>query len=111
MTLIIVLSLVIIAAVLLVPFVTLNIDGKSFFTNENNLITFSKYVTLDQSARIFVLNSSVTDSTTDNFIITYDNGKKTANAKLNIKKLVAAMNKDPNGTIVKTNILHTMYLV
>jgi len=110
MTLIAVLSVVVLAAVLLVPFVTLNVDGPSFMSNKNNVSTFENYV--DKN---FVLLPSVTDSTSDNFNITFDNGKKSANVKLNIKKLLAAMelsNKTKSASFpVKTNILHTMYLV
>jgi len=55
---------------------------------------------------------TLTDSTTDTFDLV--SGSKTLSAKLNVKKLFAALNKLPDNPTtlqVKTNLLHTMYEV
>lgn len=108
-------SVLIIVVILFFPFGVIQVDAIAF--GKDNATTIGKYFcdlsgnhpSFSGDTGVDYTPCNFTDSTTDTFKITYNQGK-TSNAKLNIKKLLAI---DPEATIIqlKTNITKTLFYI
>ncbi len=106
-------AVVIILAILFVPFETIQVEGPAFASDNSPVM--AKYLCKDSSGVIKKPPPfcNYTDSTTDTFKITYSGGK-TSNARLNIKKLLSYTLGEYSGTQtfpVKTNVTKTIFYV
>jgi len=110
-------AVIVLACVLLIPFKTINVDIVKTFGGDTATPSGTKLLTYSAQCAGDTSKCPFPESTTDTFDLVSDSGVKLSNVKLNVTRLLTEMinivNAGNTATTfpVKTNLLHTMYIV